>query len=233
MSTPTATRDDTFMFDPGAETMSRDALTALQVERAKRTLEHAYGKVPLYRQRFDAAGVKPGDFKALADIARFPLTLKSDLRDNYPFGMFAVPRDQVLRLHASSGTSGKPTVVGYSKADLDLWSDLMARSMACAGARPGDIVHNAYGYGLFTGVLGAHYRAQRLGCTVIPMSGGATERQGRLIPDFAPDVILGTPSSLLTHLGEMRPQGIDQSPPPLQVPLPGGEPWAAAIRAAN
>ena len=138
MSTQTATRDDAFMFDPGAETMSRDALTALQVERAKRTLEHAYAKVPLYRQRFDAAGVKPGDFNTLADIARFPFTLKSDLRDNYPFGMFAVPRDQVLRLHASSGTSGKPTVVGYSKADLDLWSDLMARSMACRSDGPGE-----------------------------------------------------------------------------------------------
>src|SRR5256885_8114431 len=175
MSTPTATRDaDAFMFDPGAETMTRDALTALQVERAQRTLEHAYANVPLYHRRFDAAGVKPGDFKALADIARFPFTLKNDLRDNYPFGMFAVPRDQVLRLHASSGTSGKPTVVGYSKGDLDLWSDLMARSLACAGARPGDIVHNAYGYGLFTGGLGAHYGAQRLRRTVVPVSGGAT-----------------------------------------------------------
>src|SRR5207244_13164730 len=135
----------TFMFEPAAETMTPDALSALQVERARRTLERAYASVPLYRQRFDAASVKPADFKVLADIGRFPFTLKSDLRDNYPFGMFALPRDKVLRLHASSGTSGKPTVVGYSKGDLDLWSDLMARSLACAGARPGDIVHNAYG----------------------------------------------------------------------------------------
>src|SRR5882672_6272202 len=159
MSTPTAPRDDAFMFDPGAETLSRDALTALQVERAKRTLEHAYAKVPLYRQRFDAAGVKPGDFKALTDIARFPFTLKTDLRDNYPFGMFAVPREQLLRVHASSGTTGKPTVVGYSKRELD-----------------------------------AHYGAERLGCTVVPMSGGGTERQVALLNDFGARVLCSTPS---------------------------------------
>src|SRR5258705_3254080 len=230
MSTPTATRDDTFMFDPGAETMSRDALTALQVERAKRTLEHAYGKVPLYRQRFDAAGVKPGDFKALADIARFPLTLKSDLRDNYPFGMFAVPREQVLRLHASSGTSGKPTVVGYSKADLDLWSDLMARSMACAGARPGDIVHNAYGYGLFTGGLGAHYGAERLGCTVVPMSGGATERQVTLLQDFGAQVLCATPSYALNIAEVAAAMNVDLRRSALRIGVFGAEPWSESMR---
>src|SRR5438445_4922968 len=230
MSTQTAT-DDAFMFDPDAETMSRDALTALQLERAKRTLEHAYANVPLYRQRLDATGVKPGDFKALADIARFPFTLKSDLRDNYPFGMFAVPREQVLRLHASSGTSGKPTVVGYSKGDLDLWSDLMARSLACAGARPGDIVHNAYGYGLFTGGLGAHYGAERLGCTVVPMSGGMTERQVQLINDFKPDIITVTPSYMLAILDEFKRQGLDPRQSSLKFGIFGAEPWTNAMRA--
>ena len=230
MSTPTATRDDAFMFDPGAETMSRDALTALQVERAKRTLEHAYAKVPLYQQRFDATGVKPGDFKAPADIAHFPFTLKSDLRDNYPFGMFAVPRDQVLRLHASSGTSGKPTVVGYSKGDLDLWSDLMARSMACAGARPGDIVHNAYGYGLFTGGLGAHYGAERLGCTVVPMSGGATERQVTLLQDFGAQVLCATPSYALNIAEVAAGMGVDLRQSSLRIGVFGAEPWSESMR---
>jgi phenylacetate-CoA ligase len=172
MSTETASgRAGTFMFDRDAEAMPRRALTALQASRVKDTLERAYA-LAHYRQKFDAAGVRPGDFKSLADIGRFPFTLKSDLRDNYPFGMFAVPRERLLRLHASSGTTGKPTVVGYTAGDLDTWSDLMARSLACAGAAPGDIVHNAYGYGLFTGGLGVHYGAERLGCTVVPVSGG-------------------------------------------------------------
>src|SRR5438445_6675140 len=230
MSTQTAT-DDAFMFDPDAETMSRDALTALQLERAKRTLEHAYGKVALYRQRFDAAGAKPGDFKTLADIARFPFTLKSDLRDNYPFGVFAVPREQVLRLHASSGTSGKPTVVGYSKGDLDLWSDLMARSLACAGARPGDIIHNAYGYGLFTGGLGAHYGAEKLGCTVVPMSGGFGERQVQLIREFGARVVLMTPSYMLAIADEFERQGVDPRDTALRIGIFGAEPWTEAMRA--
>jgi len=162
------------MFDREIETMKRPALAALQEKRLKVTLARAYAKVPHYRKTFAATGVRPEDFTELADIAKFPFTAKNDLRDNYPFGMFAVPRDNLLRVHASSGTTGKPTVVGYSKADLDLWSDLMARSLACAGAKPGDIVHNAYGYGLFTGGLGAHYGGERLGATVIPMSGGQT-----------------------------------------------------------
>ena len=230
MSTQTATRDDAFMFDRGAETISRDALTALQVERAKRTLERTYANVPLYRQRFDAVGVKPGDFKALPDITRFPFTLKSDLRDNYPFGMFAVPRDQVLRLHASSGTSGKPTVVGYSKGDLDLWSDLMARSLACAGARPGDIVHNAYGYGLFTGGLGAHYGAERLGCTVVPMSGGATERQVTLLQDFAANVLCATPSYALNIAEVATAMNVDLRRSSLRVGVFGAEPWSEPMR---
>jgi len=231
MSTQAATRDaDAYMFDPRAETMSRDALVALQLERARRTLEHAYANVPLYRQRFDAVGVKPGDFKALPDIARFPFTLKSDLRDNYPFGMFAVRRDQVLRLHASSGTSGKPTVVGYSKGDLDLWSDLMARSMACAGARPGDIVHNAYGYGLFTGGLGAHYGAERLGCTVVPMSGGATERQVALLQDFGANVLCATPSYALNIAEVAAGMGVDLRRPSLRIGVFGAEPWSESMR---
>src|SRR5215475_3278059 len=231
MSTQTATRDAAgFMFDPAAETMSRDALSALQLERAKRTLEHACANVSLYRQRFDAAGLKSGDFKALPDIARFPFTLKSDLRDNYPFGMFALPRDQVLRLHASSGTSGKPTVVGYSKGDLDLWSDLMARSLACAGARPGDIVHNAYGYGLFTGGLGAHYGAERLGCTVVPMSGGATERQVTLLQDFGAQVLCATPSYALNIAEVAAGMGVDLRRSSLRIGVFGAEPWSESMR---
>ena len=187
----------TFMFDRHAETMPRKALSALQTSRLKQTLEHAYANVAHYRNKFDAAGVRPRDFKSLADITKFPFTLKTDLRDNYPFGMFAVPRESLLRLHASSGTTGKPTVVGYTKGDLDLWSDLMARSLACAGVMPGDIVHNAYGYGLFTGGLGAHYGAERLGCTVVPVSGGGTERQVTLLADFGANVLCATPSYAL------------------------------------
>src|SRR6516162_9106955 len=189
--------DETFMFDRAAETMARDELEPLQLRRLKQTIARAYAKVPPFRRKLDAAGARPDALKTLADIARFPFTLKSDLRDNYPFGLFAVPREQVLRVHASSGTTGKPTVVGYTRADLDLWSDLMARTLACVGARPGDIVHNAYGYGLFTGGLGAHYGAERLGCTVVPMSGGATERQVMLMRDFGATVLCATPSYAL------------------------------------
>lgn len=219
-----------FMFDPGAETMPRKALTALQLARLKRTLEHAYANVAHYRQRFDAAGVRPSDLKALDDVARFPFTLKTDLRDNYPFGMFAVPRDRLLRLHASSGTTGKPTVVGYSKNDLEQWSDLMARSLACAGALPGDIVHNAYGYGLFTGGLGAHYGAERLGCTVVPVSGGATERQVTLLRDFGAQVLCATPSYALNIAEVAAAMGVDLRQSALRIGVFGAEPWSDAMR---
>ena len=176
------------------EKASRDEVAALQLQRMKWSLKHAYDNVPHYRKKFDDAGVKPEDLKQLSDLAKFPFTTKQDLRDNYPFNMFAVPREQVVRIHASSGTTGKPTVVGYTQKDIDVWSDLMARSIRAAGGRPGDIVHVAYGYGLFTGGLGAHYGAERLGCTVIPMSGGQTEKQVQLIADFKPDIIMVTPS---------------------------------------
>ena len=172
------------MFDRAAETMARDELEALQLRRLKQTIARAYAKVPPFRRKLDAAGARPDALKTLADIARFPFTVKADLRDNFPFGLFAVPREKLLRLHASSGTTGKPTVVGYTRADLDLWSDVMARSLACMGGKPGDILHNAYGYGLFTGGLGFHYGAERLGLTTVPVSGGATERQVMLMQDF-------------------------------------------------
>jgi len=219
-----------FMFDRDAETMPRDALAALQTKRLKQTLENAYAKVAHYRNKFDAAGVRPGDFKSLADIVRFPFTLKTDLRDNYPFGMFTVPRQDLLRVHASSGTTGKPTVVGYTKADLDLWSDLMARSLACAGAVPGDIVHNAYGYGLFTGGLGAHYGAERLGCTVVPVSGGGTERQVTLLEDFGAHVLCATPSYALNIAEVAAKMGVDLRRLPLRIGAFGAEPWSDAIR---
>jgi phenylacetate-CoA ligase len=218
-----------FMFDRHAEMMPRKALAALQTSRVKETLERAYALAP-YRKKFDAAGVRPHDFKSLADIARFPFTLKSDLRDNYPFGMFAVPRERLLRLHASSGTTGKPTVVGYTKGDLDMWSDLMARSLACAGAEPGDIVHNAYGYGLFTGGLGAHYGAERLGCTVVPVSGGGTERQVTLLADFGASVLCATPSYALNIAEVAVAMGVDLRRGPLRVGVFGAEPWSEATR---
>ena len=176
------------------ETASIDEIRALQLDRMKWSLRHAYENVPMYRQRFDADGVHPDDLKTLADLAKFPFTYKSDLRDNYPFGLFAVPREQIVRVHASSGTTGKPTVVGYTQKDISMWSDMVARSMRASGTRPGDIVHVAYGYGLFTGGLGAHYGAERLGCTVVPVSGGMTERQVTLIEDFKPSTIMVTPS---------------------------------------
>jgi phenylacetate-CoA ligase len=220
----------TYMYDPEAETMSRAALSALQTERVKRTLESAYAKIPQYRKKFDAAGVSPVDFKGLADIVRFPFTLKDDLRDNYPFGMFAVPRDQLLRVHASSGTTGKPTVVGYTRRDLDTWSNLMARCFASAGARPGDIVHNAYGYGLFTGGLGAHAGAERLGCTVVPVSGGGTERQVTLIDDFKARVLCATPSYALNIAEVAEKMGVELKRSSLEVGLFGAEPWSNAMR---
>ncbi|MGI9026671.1 MAG: phenylacetate--CoA ligase, partial [Burkholderiaceae bacterium] len=176
------------------ERASRDEIVALQLSRLRATLARAYEHVPHYRKTWDAAGVHPGDVKTLADLAKFPFTTKKDLRDNYPFGMFAVPREEVVRIHASSGTTGKPTVVGYTQNDIDMWAGLVARSIRAAGGRRGDMVHVAYGYGLFTGGLGAHYGAERLGCTLIPMSGGQTEKQVQLIVDFKPDIIMVTPS---------------------------------------
>jgi phenylacetate-CoA ligase len=221
---------DVFMFDRDAETMPRIVLAELQTVRLRQTLEYAYANVAQHRRKFDAAGVKPGDCRSVADIARFPFTQKADLRDAYPFGMFAVPRADLLRVHASSGTTGKPTVVGYTRRDLDAWSDLMARSLACAGARPGDIVHNAYGYGLFTGGLGVHYGAERLGCTVVPMSGGGTERQVILLKDFAANVICATPSYALNIAEVAAGMGVDLRGPALRIGVFGAEPWSEAMR---
>jgi len=231
MSTQEAVQGpDTFMFDPRAETMPREALTALQTARLKQALYRAYGSVPHYKKKFDAAGVGPTDFRVLSDIVRFPFTSKNDMRDNYPFGMFAVPRERLLRLHASSGTTGKPTVVGYTKNDLDTWADLMARCFACAGAAPGDMVHNAYGYGLFTGGLGAHYGAERLGCTVVPMSGGGTERQVTLLTDFKANVLCATPSYALNIAEVAQKMGVDLGQSSLRIGLFGAEPWSDAMR---
>jgi phenylacetate-CoA ligase len=212
------------------ETASRDAIAALQLHRLKWTLQHAYDNVSHYRKAFDARGVKPGDLKQLSDLALFPFTTKQDLRDNYPFGMFAVPREQITRVHASSGTTGKATVVGYSRADLKVWSQVVARSIRAAGGRPGMKVHVAYGYGLFTGGLGAHYGAEELGCTVIPVSGGMTERQVQLIIDFEPDIIMVTPSYMLAILDEFRRQGHDPRKTNLKVGIFGAEPWTNAMR---
>jgi phenylacetate-CoA ligase len=213
------------------ERASRDELQALQLQRLQATLSHVYANVPHYRAAFDAKGVHPRDCKTLADIAKFPFTTKADLRANYPFGLFAVPREKVVRVHASSGTTGKPTVVGYTQNDIDMWAHLMARSIRAAGGRPGDIVHVAYGYGLFTGGLGAHYGAERLGCTVIPMSGGQTEKQVQLITDFKPDIIMVTPSYMQVIVEEMRRQGIDPRASSLKVGIFGAEPWTDAMRA--
>jgi len=213
------------------EKASRDEVAALQLERMKWSLKHAYDNVPHYRKKFDDAGVKPEDLKQLSDLAKFPFTTKQDLRDNYPFNMFAVPREKVVRIHASSGTTGKPTVVGYTQKDIDVWSDLMARSIRAAGGRPGDIVHVAYGYGLFTGGLGAHYGAERLGCTVIPMSGGQTEKQVQLITDFKPDIIMVTPSYSLAIADEFERQGLDPAGCSLSVGIFGAEPWTNQMRA--
>jgi phenylacetate-CoA ligase len=212
------------------ETASRDELQALQLRRLQDSLRRAYDNVPHYRQAFDAKGVHPSDLKSLADLAQFPFTAKQDLRANYPFGMFAVPREQVVRVHASSGTTGKPTVVGYTRKDIDTWAHLMARSIRASGGRPGDIVHVAYGYGLFTGGLGAHYGAERLGCTVIPMSGGQTEKQVQLIRDFQPDIIMVTPSYMQVIVEEFRRQGMDPRGMSVQVGIFGAEPWTEAMR---
>jgi phenylacetate-CoA ligase len=214
------------------ETVSRDELVSLQLSRLSRSLRHAYDNVAHYRRAFDAAGVHPDDLEDLADLARFPFTVKADLRDNYPFGMFAVPREQVVRVHASSGTTGKPTVVGYTRNDVDTWATVMARSIRAAGGRPGDIVHVAYGYGLFTGGLGAHYGAEKLGCTVIPMSGGQTEKQVQLIRDFRPDIIMVTPSYMLAIAEEMQRQGMDPRTSSLSVGIFGAEPWTPTMRKA-
>jgi phenylacetate-CoA ligase len=213
-----------------AERMSREELVKLQLTRLQDTLYHAYEQVPHYRAAFDAVGVHPSDLHTLADLAHFPFTTKADLRDNYPFGMFAVPADQVRRIHASSGTTGRATVVGYTQADLDTWADLMARSIRAAGGRPGMRVHVAYGYGLFTGGLGAHYGAERLGCTVIPVSGGMTARQVQLINDFRPEVIMITPTYLLTLIDEFERQGIDARSTSLRVGILGAEPWTEQMR---
>jgi phenylacetate-CoA ligase len=214
------------------ETASRDEIAALQLSRLRSTLARAYEKVPHYRQAFDRAGVRPDDCKTLADLARFPFTVKTDLRDNYPFGMFAVPRTDVVRIHASSGTTGKPTVVGYTRNDIDTWATVMARSIRAAGGRAGDIVHVAYGYGLFTGGLGAHYGAEKLGATVIPMSGGQTEKQVQLIADFKPDIIMVTPSYMLAIAEEMERQGIDPKTCSLSIGIFGAEPWTPTMRKA-
>jgi phenylacetate-CoA ligase len=213
------------------ETAAPDELAALQLTRLKWSLRHAYDNVPHYRRCFDEAGVHPEEVKSLADIARFPFTTKEDLRANYPFGMFAVPSDAISRLHASSGTTGKPTVVGYTARDVETWSGLVARSIRASGGRRGMKVHVAYGYGLFTGGLGAHYGAERLGCTVIPVSGGMTERQVRLITDFAPDIIMVTPSYMLAILDAFRAQGIDPRGSSLKIGIFGAEPWTNAMRA--
>ena len=212
------------------ETASRDEVAALQLKRLKWSLRHAYDNVAHYRKKFDAAGVHPDDMKTLADLARFPFTAKQDLRENYPFNMFAVPREKVVRVHASSGTTGKPTVVGYTQNDIDTWADLMARSIRASGGRAGDIVHVAYGYGLFTGGLGAHYGAERLGCTVIPMSGGQTEKQVQLIADFRPDIIMVTPSYMLAIADEFERQGLDPSACSLSLGIFGAEPWTNQMR---
>ena len=221
---------DIFMFDPGAERMPRETLSALQTGRLKQTLQRAYANVPRYRKKWEAAKVTPDAFKSPADIVRFPFTTKTDLRDTYPFGMFAVPRSELRRLHASSGTTGKPTVVGYTADDLERWTELMARSLACAGALPGDIVHNAYGYGLFTGGLGVHYGAERLGCTVVPVSGGATERQVTLLNDFGTNVLCATPSYALNVAEVATAMGIDLRQARLRVGVFGAEPWSDSVR---
>jgi phenylacetate-CoA ligase len=219
----------TDLLDP-IEKASRDEITALQTQRLKATLENVYKNVPHYRQAFDAAGVHPDDFKTLADLVKFPFTTKKDLRTNYPFGMFAVPKAQVMRIHASSGTTGKPTVVGYTANDISNWADLVARSIRAAGGRAGDMVHISYGYGLFTGGLGAHYGAERLGCTVIPVSGGQTEKQVQLIEDFKPRIIMVTPSYMQVIIEEYARLGLDVKNSSLEIGIFGAEPWTNAMR---
>jgi phenylacetate-CoA ligase len=212
------------------EKASRDEISALQLGRMQATLKRAYENVPHYRKAFDAKGVHPSDLKQLSDLSKFPFTVKADLRDNYPFGLFAVPREQVSRIHASSGTTGKPTVVGYTKNDIEIWADLVARSIRAAGGRRGDMIHIAYGYGLFTGGLGAHYGAERAGCTVIPMSGGQTEKQVQLIEDLKPDLIMVTPSYMQVIIEQFVRQGLDPAQSSLKVGIFGAEPWTEAMR---
>jgi phenylacetate-CoA ligase len=218
-----------FSLEP-VEKASRQELEKIQLERLQWSLAHAYNNVPRYREKFDAAGVKPQDCRSLEDLARFPFTTKVDLRDTYPFGMFAVPMERIVRIHASSGTTGKPTVVGYTAKDIDTWSHVMARSIRAAGARPGDKVHVAYGYGLFTGGLGAHYGAERLGLAVIPLGGGMTERQVQLIADFKPEIIMVTPSYMLAIADEMERQGFDPKKSSLRIGIFGAEPWTNELR---
>ncbi|MFF8600221.1 phenylacetate--CoA ligase PaaK [Streptomyces sp. SBR177] len=217
------------LLDAG-ERLGREELAALQLERLRATLHHVYTRVPFYRQAFDKAGVRPEDCGSLADLARFPFTVKADLREQYPYGLFAVDRSEIRRLHASSGTTGRPTVVGYTQRDLDTWADVVARSIRAAGGRPGQTVHVAYGYGLFTGGLGAHYGAERLGCTVIPASGGMTARQVQLIQDLRPEIIMITPSYMLTLLDEFERQGVDPRSTSLRTGIFGAEPWTEAMR---
>jgi len=219
-----------YRFDRAAETLPRAKLAALQLRRLRQTVKNAYENAPLHRRRMRSAGLEPGDIRSLDDVTRLQYTVKSDLRDGYPFGLFARPRQTLARLHASSGTTGKPTVVGYTAKDLATWADLMARSMACAGVRPGDVVHNAYGYGLFTGGLGAHYGAERLGATVVPMSGGATERQIVLIQDFGARVLCATPSYALAIAEVAEKQGVDLRKSKLRIGVFGAEPWSEAMR---
>lgn len=230
VASPTATSRDQRYLHAELETMPREQLAALQLRRLRDTLENAYGNVPAVRRKFDAAGVRPGDLSTLDDVAKLPFTQKTDLRDNYPFGLFARPMEQVARVHASSGTTGKATVVGYTLQDLDNWADLVARSLYAAGVRPGDIVHNAYGYGLFTGGLGAHYGAERVGATVVPISGGATERQVDLIRDFGASVLCSTPSYALAIAEVAEQQGVDLRQSRLRVGMFGAEPWSTAMR---
>jgi phenylacetate-CoA ligase len=219
-----------YRFERAAETMPREKIAALQLKRLRQTVRNAYDNVPLHRKRMRKLRMEPGDVKSLRDLTRMPFTVKTDLRDHYPFGMFARPRAQLVRLHASSGTTGKPTVVGYTAADIATWAGLMARSMACAGTRPGDVVHNAYGYGLFTGGLGAHYGAERLGATVVPMSGGSTERQIVLIKDFGARVLCATPSYALAIAEVAEKEGVDLRKSKLRIGLFGAEPWSEAMR---
>jgi phenylacetate-CoA ligase len=220
---------DRATLDP-IEIESIDEIRSLQLDRLKWSVRHAYDNVPMYKQRFDEAGVHPDDLQSLSDLSKFPFTYKGDLRDNYPFGLFAVPREQIVRLHASSGTTGKPTVVGYTAGDISNWADLIARSLRASGVRPGDIVHNAYGYGLFTGGLGAHYGIERLGATAVPVSGGMTERQVTLIQDFKPKAIMVTPSYMLNILEQFHKQGLDPRESSLEVGVFGAEPWTDSMR---
>ncbi|HPP98647.1 MAG TPA: AMP-binding protein, partial [Ottowia sp.] len=225
------TTTKTFPLEP-IEKASIDELRALQLGRLKATLAHAYAHSPVYKAKFDAAGVHPDDCQRLEDLARFPFTTKQDLRDHYPFGMFAVQRDQIVRIHASSGTTGKPTVVGYTRKDIDTWADVVARSLRAAGARPGDMLHQSYGYGLFTGGMGAHYGAERLGLTVVPFGGGQTEKQIQLILDFKPDLITVTPSYMLAICEQVEQMGLDPKALSLRVGIFGAEPWTNEMRQA-